>query len=82
MSTENELDLESARTFPSIEISGTAKNIRIYNELTGKIIELDGNVMVRFCRGHMPDVRERVRHTSMHIFGVSHKGPSSALFRA
>lgn len=41
MSTENELDLESARTFPSIEISGTAKNIRIYNELTGKIIELD-----------------------------------------
>ena len=46
MTTENEVDLESARTYPSIKIEGTAKNIRLYNELTDKVIEIDSSIEV------------------------------------
>lgn len=46
MNTENEIDIPSAMVYPTIMIEGTAKNIRIYNELTNKMIQLHHNIEV------------------------------------
>lgn len=46
MNTENEIEMPSARVYPTITIEGTAKNIRIYNELTNKMIQLHYDIEV------------------------------------
>ncbi len=43
-SSNNTLELECQKIYPTITISGTAGNIRIVNKLTGKKIEIDGSV--------------------------------------
>lgn len=44
--TEDDIRLDSQRIYPQISISGSAKNIRLLNETTGKKIEFDPTVMV------------------------------------
>lgn len=46
MNTENEIELPSARVYPTITIEGAAKNIRIYNKLTNKMIQLHHDIEV------------------------------------
>ena len=46
MNTENELEMPSARVYPTISIEGTAKNIKIYNKLSERTIELSQDIEV------------------------------------
>lgn len=42
----DEIDVDGQKIWPSITISGSAKNIRLYNALTGKKIEFAADVVV------------------------------------
>ena len=44
--SEDEIELESQRVWPTITIAGSAKNIRIRNSLTGKKLEFAASVTV------------------------------------
>lgn len=46
MDSDNEIDIDGQKVYPTIEISGTAANIRIYNRLTDKKIEFDPSIVV------------------------------------
>lgn len=44
--SSDDIDLDGQKVYPTITITGSAKNIRIYNALTGKKIEFSADVIV------------------------------------